>query len=148
MLKNEYLKLLMDIGEIEARLPTVSDINEQLVECIKDYTKKKVCDILIHISSEQNLPRDVLMNYVHTLDFDDITSTISSTKRIRKHVESNERCRAKTSKGEQCTRKRKEKEGHYCGSHINSRPYGEVDNESKPKPSVKTKPVIKTKNQT
>ena len=144
----------MDIGELELRIPTVSEINDQLVEFIKDYTKQKVADILTEVASDEQLPRDKLMLYIRKLSFDDLAS-INNIKRPRKVICTKDRCHAKTSKGERCTRKRKD-ELPYCGSHESSRPYGEVngiddastdadaDTESQ-SPPVKTKPLIRTK---
>jgi hypothetical protein len=134
----------MDIGEIEARIPAVSDINEQIVEFTKDYVKQKLSDMLTLISVDENLPRDKLMLYIHKIDFDDITSTIANSKKVRKTLDTEHQCKAKTSKGIRCTRKKKN--GSYCGSHINSRPYGEITTDITPTPTeTKIKPVIKLK---
>ena len=77
----------MDIGEIELRLPTVTDINDQLVDFVKDYVMKKTSNVLVKISQQENLPL-------------------------------------------------------YCGSHENSRPYGEVETCI---PVDKSKPIIKVR---
>lgn len=144
----------MDIGELELRIPTVSEINEQIVEFIKEYVRQKVSEILTEVASVENLPRDKLMLYVRRINFDDVSSTINSVKRPRKKVESGDRCCAKTSKGDRCTRKRKDLL-LFCGSHETSRPYGEIDSgdesdtssiESIPK--ERSKPVIKAKSRT
>ena len=133
----------MDIGEIELRLPTVTDVNDQLVEFIKDYVKKKTSNVLVKISQQENLPRDKLMCYVHEIDFEDVSTSIN-TKRPRKKVDNKDRCLAKTSKGCQCTRKRKT--SNYCGSHENSRPYGEIESAvvDKSKPIIKVRADIET----
>jgi hypothetical protein len=145
----------MDIGELELRIPTVSEINDQLVDFIKEYTKQKVADILTEISSDEQLPRDKLMLYIRKLNFDDL-ATISNVKKPRKSICTKDRCHAKTSKGERCTRKRKD-ELPYCGSHESSRPYGEVDEDSQQDQDqdqpqdqpqhqhIKSKPLIRTK---
>ena len=129
----------MDIGEIEVRIPSVSDINDQITEFVKDYVCKKTSSVLIKVSQEHNLPRDKLMSYIHQIEFDDISTTLSA-KRPRKKVETKDRCLAKTSKGGQCTRKRKT--DYYCGSHENSRPYGLF---CIPVPEERNKPLIKLK---
>ena len=133
----------MDIGEIELRIPTISDINEQMVEFTKEYVRKKISEVLTELSVDEQLPRDQLMRYIHNINFDDISLTINSMKRPRKKVDTRERCRAQTSKGERCTRKRKDML-EFCGSHESSRPYGEVTEG----PSTRTKPVIKTRSST
>lgn len=153
----------MDIGELQLRLPTVSEINEQLVEFTKEYVKQKVSEIITEISASENLPRDKLMLYIRRINFDDISSTVSSVKRPRKKVDSKHRCRALTSKRDRCTRKRKDSL-LYCGSHESSRPNGEIsddddedgdvtddDDFSKDDASthiVRTKPTIKAKSKT
>lgn len=135
-----YNATVMDIGELELRIPTVSEINEQLVEFIKEYTKQKVADILTEVASSEQLPRDKLMMYIRKLNFDDLV-TLNGLKKTRKVLSTKDRCFAKTSKGERCTRKRKD-DLPYCGSHESSRPYGDaVDEDDVVK--VKTKPLIK-----
>lgn len=152
----------MDIGELQLRLPTVTEINEQLVEFTKEYVKQKVSEIITEISADENLPRDKLMLYIRRINFDDISSTVSSVKRPRKKVESRNRCRALTSKRDRCTRKRKD--GLlYCGSHESSRPNGDIadsdDNDDTDDDSlssrddattlvVRSKPTIKVKAKT
>lgn len=133
----------MDIGEIELRIPTVSEINEQMVEFTKEYVRQKVSEVLTELSVDEQLPRDRLMRYIHTINFDDISLTINSMKRPRKKIDTRERCQAKTSKGDQCTRKRKDLV-QFCGSHESSRPYGEIKGDS----FIRTKPVIKSRSLT
>jgi hypothetical protein len=129
----------MDIGEIEVKIPAISEINEQFVELTKGYVKQKLVDLLTFISIEENLPRDRLMKYIHQIDFDDINSTVANSRRTNKHIDAEDQCQAKTSKGVRCTRKKRN--GAYCGSHLSSRPYGEIDSYEE----TKIKPVIKLK---
>lgn len=137
----------MDIGELELRIPTVSEINEHMVEFTKEYVKLKIAEILTEISADENLPRDKLMLYIRKINFDDISSTVNTVKRPRKKIDSKDRCKAKTSKGDQCTRKRRD-DMLYCGSHETSRPYGEVDDVGpSPDPSRSSSPSPKTKTQ-
>jgi hypothetical protein len=129
----------MDIGEIEARLPTVSDINSCLTEFTIEYTKRKVADVLSQLALDKNLSRDSLMHYITDLAFDDLMPSMTTAKKLRKKVDTGDRCCALTSKGERCTRKRKgDSSGRYCGSHCNGQPHGDatVDDE-------RLKPVIK-----
>lgn len=137
----------MDIGELELRIPTVSEINENMVEFTKDYVKQKIAEILTLISADENIPRDRLMLYIRKINFDDISSTVNTVKRPRKKIDPKDRCRANTSKGDQCTRKRRD-DLLYCGSHETSRPYGEIEHgdselnesQSKSKPVIRVKP--------
>lgn len=142
----------MDIGEIEARLPTVSEINEQFVEVTKEYVRQKLTEVLLLIAhKEQTLSREELMKYLDTLDFEDINSTVTLSKRSRRKINAEEQCHALTSKKVRCTRKKKN--GLYCGSHINARPYGEIDEEPhrsdpepEPDPSPNPVPTLSTDN--
>lgn len=128
----------MDIGEIEARLPTVSEINEQFVEVTKEYVRQKLAEILVLIAhKEQTLPREELMKYLDMVDFEDINSTVTLSKRARRKINAEEQCNALTSKKVRCTRKKKN--GLYCGSHTNARPYGEVSEEPEPEPESTSK---------
>ena len=129
----------MDIGEIEARLPSITDINDQLVDFVKDYVCKKTSSILVRIAQNENLPRDKLISYIHEIDFDDISHSIV-TKKPRKVIDTKDRCFAKTSKGDQCTRKKRHE--HFCGSHQNSRPYGEFQHKLG---ATKNKPCIRVR---
>lgn len=135
----------MDIGELELCIPTVSEINKQIVEFTKDYVKKKVSEILNELASDEGLPRDRLMMYVRKINFDDITATVSATKKPRKKVDSKDQCKAKTCKGDQCSRTRKD-DLDYCGSHETSRPHGEIEapGDTEPAPS-RSRPIIKIK---
>jgi hypothetical protein len=132
----------MDIGELELRLPTVSEMNEQMLDFIKEYVLRKAVELVNIISADENLPRDKLMEYIQQIDLEDIT-TISVERKPRRQIGSEDRCCAKTSKGERCTRKRKS--GSYCGSHCNSRPYGVIEHEDDVSENVDVSEKIRAK---
>lgn len=117
----------MDIGEITAFLPSVSAINEQILQLAKDQCRKHLETILQDIAETTNLPLASLREkYLSELDFGDF-SNLSVAPKFRKKVDSKSRCCACTSKGARCTRKRKSEK--FCGSHEHSRPYGVIANE-------------------
>jgi len=132
----------MDIGEIEARLPTLSEINGCLTEFTIEYTKRKLADVVAQIALDRNLSRESLVHYITDLSFDDLLPSMASSKKLRKKVDTGDRCCALTSKGERCTRKRKgDGSGRYCGSHCNGQPHGDVldDVDDRPKPLIRVR---------
>ena len=48
-------------------------------------------------------------------------------KRVKNIVSSCERCIAKRANGEQCTRRRKDEQSEYCGTHLKGTPHGNFD---------------------
>lgn len=47
-------------------------------------------------------------------------------KRVKNQINMNERCLAKRANGEQCSRRRKNADNLYCGTHEKGRPHGEI----------------------
>lgn len=47
-------------------------------------------------------------------------------KRVKNEINVNERCVAKRANGEQCSRRRKNTDNLYCGTHEKGRPHGEI----------------------
>jgi len=48
-------------------------------------------------------------------------------RRVKNVVPLSDRCTAKRANGEQCTRRRKEENVYYCGTHIKGTPHGIID---------------------
>jgi hypothetical protein len=48
-------------------------------------------------------------------------------KRVKNVVHLSDRCCAKRANGEQCTRRRKDAESEYCGTHLKGTPHGIMD---------------------
>lgn len=115
----------MDIAEIDIKIPSLTLLNEQIIELIKEQVTTAVSRVLDQIAELERLPRDGLNHYVDNLDFSNIDKSLSQSRKLRREVESSQRCRAKTSRGVRCTRKKKDE--MYCGSHIHTRPYGELE---------------------
>ena len=55
-------------------------------------------------------------------------------KRVKNVVHLSDRCCAKRANGEQCTRRKKDAETEYCGTHLKGTPHGicELDEDTKP----------------
>lgn len=114
----------MDIGEITTHLPSLSAINDQLSLIIQAQVKKQLKVILANIAINLNIPlEDLNSQYLSNIEFNDLNSPILLKKK-RKNLESNIRCKAKTSKNKRCTRKKKT--NSFCGSHEHARPYGQL----------------------
>lgn len=114
----------MDIGETEIRIPSLSVMNSQMVELIKEQVVNHLTKILTLVADEEQIPREQLLKHLANLDINEANSTISLSKKSRKEIDPAQRCHAITSKGKRCTRKKKE--GIYCGSHSHTRPYGSI----------------------
>lgn len=55
-------------------------------------------------------------------------------KRVKNIVHLSDRCCAKRASGEQCTRRRKDQNSEYCGTHLKGTPHGICDIEEEVKP--------------
>ena len=55
-------------------------------------------------------------------------------KRVKNTVPLNERCCAKRASGEQCTRRKKDEDSDFCGTHLKGTPHGICDLTEEPKP--------------
>jgi hypothetical protein len=77
-----------------------------------------------------------LCNYIDNYVEINITSEdFIKRKRVKNIVPSYDRCKAKRSDGDRCTR-RKKKGGDYCGTHCKGQPHGVIDEEQQ-KPTFK-----------
>ena len=148
----------MDIGEIPVHLPTLSAINDQLINLMKDQYLKHLDMVLQDISETRGIPKDQLTEkYMTDTEFGNFGSVSVAPKKSRRKLDPKIRCCARTSNRTRCSRKRKTE--RFCGSHEHSRPYGEVEDEeddesstssaSTPRPLgtpvVKKKPVVRPK---
>lgn len=69
-----------------------------------------------------------LLQYV--FDYDRLTFSkddFMKRKRVKNVVPGFDRCCAKRANGEQCTRRKKDEESEYCGTHMKGIPHGIVD---------------------
>ena len=103
---------------------------EKRVNCaIEEYMvefKNNICKHVVETFDDSD-KREQLIQYVYdynrlTLTSDDLTKR----KRVKNDVPYCERCMAKRSNGEQCTRRKKDGE-MYCGTHIKGTPHGHVN---------------------
>lgn len=107
----------MDFEHVQTRLPTLSEINDQLQLCINDGAKEVVQQLLHQIAAGEGLAYD----YLHER-YGSSINVETSGKKPRAQLSSDLRCLAKISNNGRCSRKRKD--GLYCGGHATKRPHG------------------------
>jgi hypothetical protein len=114
----------MDISQFEVRIPSLSDLNTHISESIKIEVRKQMESLLHRIAQGESIPVEYLKE--HYMQVSDIDSSSVVHKQPKKKICSSDQCKAKVSTGAQCSRRSKQPD-MYCGGHLNSRPYGEVD---------------------
>lgn len=110
----------MDISPVEIRVQTLSELNDYLNDSIKKEVKKQLENLLHRISQGEGLPFDLIKEKYGNLAEGD-ESTLQKPK--KKKIDSINKCQARVSAGDRCSRRCKLPE-RFCGGHINSRPYG------------------------
>ena len=113
----------MDISQFEVRIPSLSDLNTHISESIKIEVRKQIESLLHRIAQGESIPVEYLKE--HYMQVSDIDSSVVH-KQPKKKICASDQCKAKVSTGAQCSRRSKQPD-IYCGGHLNSRPYGEVD---------------------
>jgi hypothetical protein len=104
---------------------------EQWVSEFKDDIKDKATDL--GLTNDNNLSQ--LVQYIYDYErLSLIKEDFMKRKRVKNIVHLADRCCAKRANGEQCTRRKKDAETEYCGTHLKGTPHGtcELDNNSKP----------------
>ena len=113
----------MDISQVEVRIPSLSDLNTQISECVRKEVRKQLEGLLHHLAQGENLSIDYLKDkYLRLTEVE----SLAVTKQSKKKISCDEQCRARVSTGKRCSRRCKQPDT-YCGGHINSRPYGEIE---------------------
>ena len=103
-------------------------INQKLKGYITEL-KDKFCEKISDLALEPNQKRD-LVEFIYEyprLQLD--TNDFIKRRRIKNTIPITNRCNAKRSNGEQCTRRRKEN-CEFCGTHSKSTPYGLITSNS------------------
>jgi len=102
---------------------------EQYITKLKDNIRDKITELDIKHEQTNNL-----IQYIY--DYDRLTLTkedFMKRKRVKNIVPHFDRCSAKRANGEQCTRRRKDDTGEYCGTHLKGTPHGIIDDENEVK---------------
>lgn len=105
-------------------------MQSRLQKKASDYLKKfkEDCRALIQTTEDKNQ----ILQYIY--DYEPLTfvkEDFEKRKRVKNEIPVNNRCVAKISNLDQCTR-RKKKDCAYCGTHLEKRPYGEVEAQDLP----------------
>ena len=91
----------------------------------KDSIKNKVTQIKLHDNDTEEINN--LMQYIY--DYERLCFTkedFTKRKRVKNVVNLFDRCCARRSNGEQCSRRKKESD-NYCGTHLKGIPHGIVE---------------------
>ena len=104
---------------------------EAYITALKDNIKLKADQL--GLATDLNMGH--LVQYVY--DYDRLVlgkDDFVKRKRVKNVVHLSDRCCAKRANGEQCTRRKKDENSEYCGTHIKGTPHGICDNEETEKP--------------
>jgi len=99
---------------------------ESYITMFKDNIRDKAASLGI-----KNEQMNHLLQYIY--DYDRLNfgkDDFIKRKRVKNVVPFFDRCCAKRANGEQCTRRRKNIEDEYCGTHMKGIPHGIVDNKT------------------
>lgn len=102
---------------------------EQYISTFKNNIKEKSEELGI-----KNEQMNHLIQYI--FDYDRLTLSkddFMKRKRVKNVVPHFDRCCAKRANGEQCTRRRKDETGEYCGTHMKGTPHGIIDDQNEVK---------------
>jgi hypothetical protein len=99
------------------------ETNKEINEFIKNYLSEMVSQL-----GEKNITEKVSKYVISTPPnyvLPEHLQIIQKKKRNKQIVPDVERCMAKRANGERCTRRHRD-DSHYCGTHHESRPHGEI----------------------
>jgi hypothetical protein len=104
---------------------------EVYISDFKDKIKEKANEM--GMESESNLAK--LVQYIY--DYERLSlykDDFMKRKRVKNVVHLSDRCCAKRANGEQCTRRKKDDQSEYCGTHLKGTPHGicEIGGEAVP----------------
>ena len=111
-------------------------LNKKVDAYLREY-KMNIAKKINTLSLNNNETVKELMDYIYNyenlvISNDDVTRK----KRIKNTVPQYERCIAKRSTGEQCTRRRKD-DHMFCGTHIKGTPHGVISDDHQCQETVK-----------
>lgn len=65
-----------------------------------------------------------IVEFINSFDIELTKENFMKRKRVKNIVPYHERCQAKRANGERCTRRKKEADGQFCGTHLKNQPHG------------------------
>jgi len=101
-------------------------LNKLIADYLGDF-KKQIKETAIGLDFEEIEKIERLVDFVYNYDRLVLSKEdVSKRKRIKNSIPCHNRCNAKRSNGEQCTRKQKET-FIFCGTHVKGTPHGVVN---------------------
>lgn len=84
-----------------------------------------------------------ILDFINNFEIELTKEHFMKRKRVKNVVPYHERCQAKRANGERCTRRKREEDGHFCGTHLKNQPHGVISGDE-PEDSVEptTKNII------
>jgi hypothetical protein len=98
---------------------------------LKEKVKEKASELGLSVDKEVSN----IVQYIY--DYENIMLTkedFQKRKRVKNVVHLSDRCCSKRANGEQCTRRRKDENTEFCGTHLKGTPHGVCDIEEDKKP--------------
>jgi hypothetical protein len=113
-------------------------INKKIETYLSEF-KDKVKEKAYHIGLNNDSHLTQLVQYIY--DYERlclIKEDFMKRKRVKNAIHLSDRCCAKKANGEQCTRRKKDPNDEYCGTHLKGTPHGilELKDENKPQGQV------------
>ncbi len=109
-------------------------INKKIENYISDFKegiKKKTTEL--ELTGDEKV--SVLLQFIYDYERFCLTKEdFMKRKRVKNAVHLSDRCCAKRANGEQCTRRRKDENSEYCGTHLKGTPHGICDFKEEIKP--------------
>lgn len=109
-------------------------INKRVGEYISEF-KDGIKTKALQLGLGNDINMGCLVQYI--CDYERLTLTkddFLKRKRVKNVVHLSDRCCARRANNEQCTRRRKDDNSLYCGTHLKGTPHGVCDNEEDEKP--------------
>ena len=104
-------------------------MEKRIAKKINNYFSQFKNDIKTEIMNTDN-PSQYISLLKYVMEYENLQLTpddFKKRKRIHNIVPLYERCRAKRATGEQCTRRKKQPNGQFCGTHVKGTPHGTID---------------------
>jgi hypothetical protein len=112
-------------------------INSIVEEYVTGFKQQITQKIMADVNND--IVRENLVNFVYSYDKLTLSANdFAKRKRVKNTVPLCDRCIAKRSNGEQCTRRKKDNES-YCGTHIKGAPHGFINKEQHVEESQSTR---------
>ena len=128
---NNHNPIADDDYTVKISLPSLNALHKEIYTQIQSNVYNIIGETLVNISKDTGMSLSKLEEtYLHplkTIMNTNMQQLEKAPKKIKKPLDSNELCLARTSNGTRCSRKKHGLE--FCGNHIKSQTYGRIDQE-------------------